>query len=82
MPPEYVPRRGHFVMENYLIFQLLPHSWQIAVFVCLNFVFDVPLDFFHTRFDVPIVIKAVAVRRALLVWPPNPVPWWPVRPLV
>ena len=66
----------------YLIFQLLPQVWHSAIRSFLNLWREPPLDFFHTRLDIPRVEIAIIPRIALLVFPPKPVPLWLDFPLV
>lgn len=66
--------RSFFIRsECYLIFQFEPQSWHTATETCLNLLFELPLDFFHTRFDIPSVETAVIPRIALFVCPISPV---------
>ena len=64
----------------YLISHELPQFWQRQTFWFSNFVFSVPFDFFHTKFDIPSVQTAVSPLAALFMWPPNPTPCFFVFP--
>ncbi|EFG80103.1 hypothetical protein HMPREF0281_02658 [Corynebacterium ammoniagenes DSM 20306] len=69
-----VKKASRIVEDYFFIFQSLPQSWQRAVFTFFVLVLWVPLDFFHTRLDIPRVPNAVMVRAALFMLPPRPVP--------
>lgn len=50
----------------YVIAQLLPQFWQIAILTVSVLVLLLPSDLCHTMFDSPSVDTAVMLRKALL----------------
>jgi hypothetical protein len=67
-------KKASRIAEDYFIFQSFPQSWQSAVLTFFVLVLWVPLDFFHTKLDMPTVVIAATFRALLFMLPPKPTP--------
>ena len=73
----YRTRRRQGVIPCLLFYSIiheLPQFWHKQTFSFVITVFSPPLDFFHTRFDIPSVQAAVNPLAMLFMCPPKPFP--------